>query len=129
MIFFVDPGQTRTVTYRDYRQLDLNAALDRCMTLPLSDFYLTLDPNEKLSILNDFMTGLFDEFVPSKTRRCFDSDTPWFDAPVGRAVLERDIAYIFWKANRNQHTWEHFKLCNRATNTIKYSKRRFMMSH
>jgi hypothetical protein len=89
-----------------------------------------LDPNEKLSILNDFMTGLFDEFVPLKTRPCVDSDTPWFDASVGRAVLEHEIAYRFWKANRNQHTWYHFKLMrNRATNTIKYSKRRFMMSH
>jgi hypothetical protein len=54
----------------NYRQLDLNVALDLCMTLPWSDFYRTLDPNERLSILNDFMTGLFDEFVPLKTRRC-----------------------------------------------------------
>jgi hypothetical protein len=68
------------------------------------DFYRTLDPNEKLSILNDFMTGLFDKFIPLKTRRCVDSDIPWFDTSVGRAVLERDVAYRFWKANRNQHT-------------------------
>jgi hypothetical protein len=77
------------------------------------------------------MTGLFDEFVPLKTRRCVDSDTPWFDASIGRVVLERDIAYKFWKASRSQHTWDRFKLMrnNRARNTIKYSKRRFMMSH
>jgi hypothetical protein len=66
--------------------LDLNAAFDRCMTLPCLEVYRALDPIEKLSILDDFMTGLFDEFVP------------WLDASVGRTVLERDIAYRFWKA-------------------------------
>jgi hypothetical protein len=35
-----------------------------------------------------------------KTRRCVDSNTPWFDAFIGRVVLERDIAHRFWKANR-----------------------------
>jgi hypothetical protein len=64
------------------------------------------------------------------TIRNVDSDTPWFAASVGRAVLERDIAYRFCKANRNQYNWDHFKLMrNGATNTIKYFKRRFMMSH
>jgi hypothetical protein len=84
MIFLL----AKTVNYRDYRQLDLNAILGRCMTLPWSDFNRTLDPIEKLSCLNDFITGLFDEFVPLKTRRGVDSDTLWFDAYVGRAVLE-----------------------------------------
>jgi hypothetical protein len=110
--FFVDPDQTRTVTYRIYRQLDLNVALDLCMTLPWSDFYRTLDPNERLSILNDFMTGPFDELLPLTTRRCVDSGTPWFDV-----VLERDIAFKFWKDYRYQHSCDHFKLMQ--LNTLK----------
>jgi hypothetical protein len=45
-------------------------------------------------------------------------------------VLERDIAYRFWKVNRNQDNWDQYKLMrNWATNTIKYSNRQFMMSH
>jgi hypothetical protein len=48
------------------------------MTLPWLDFYRTLDPNEKLLILNDLITGLFDEFMPFKTRHCVDSNTTWF---------------------------------------------------
>jgi hypothetical protein len=92
-------------------------------------FYRTLDPNEKLPNLNDLITGLFDESVPFRTRCYFDSDTPWFDASVGRAVLERDIAYIFSKVNRDHYTRDHFKLMhNRAKNAMKYSKR-LMMSH
>jgi hypothetical protein len=95
--FFDDPGHAKTVTYRDYRQLDLNAAIGRCMTLPWSDYCRWLYLNEKFLILNDFIIGRFDEFAPLKTRRCVDSDTLCFDAYVGRAVLERDITYRFWK--------------------------------
>jgi hypothetical protein len=42
--------------------------------------------------------------VPFKTRCCVDSDTPWFDASLGRVVLERVIPYRFCKANRNPET-------------------------
>jgi hypothetical protein len=48
---------------------------------------------KKLSNLNDFITNLFAELVPFRIEHCVDSDTPWLDAPVGHAVVERGIAY------------------------------------
>jgi hypothetical protein len=65
------------VTYSDYGQLDLNAALYDVAVVGFLPNEMPMDPNKKLSILNDFMSGLFDKFVPLKTKRCVDSDTPF----------------------------------------------------
>lgn len=115
--------EPKSVSYfRDYSRLD-RASLEN--TLNCTDwslFYAINDSDLALNILNQYVSQLYDTFIPlrrHKPKRC----NPWFNNAISLAMIERDIAYRSWVRSKNHLDHEQYKrIRNHVTNMIKEAK-------
>ena len=91
----------------------------RFQILPLSEIYGTLDPNEKLHVLNHLIRLCIDRHAPLKHTKIARPSAPWLKDPqIIQLKAEFDFLQSTARMRKDDQTWQMF--CN-ARNPLKAS--------
>jgi hypothetical protein len=58
------------------------------------------DPDDQLQLFNSIILWLLDQNVPLRKFVKHDPVNPWFTLDIERAIIERNIAYRFWRRRK-----------------------------
>lgn len=121
-----------SITYRDFRSIDMLDLIEKCNELPLLDIYHMVDVNDQLNFFNLQMKSLFDISVPIKTIIINKLKSPeWLNHDIKNIIESRDIAYANWKkvrnprSNKKRQKFTTFKILRNKTNKMKRKAKGF----
>lgn len=81
-----------------------------------------------LNFFNIQLIRLFNEFVPVRTFK--PKKNPWFNHEIASAIVERNIAYRLWIADRTAFNHNQFKrMRNKVTSLINNAKTRYVSNN
>lgn len=117
------------ISYRDYNSIDIPGLTEAVNAIDWNSFYRIDSSDYLINFFNAKIKSLHDQFVPMKSFRPKSKYSPWFNDEIGRAMVDRDLAYKQWKRTRNPDVQLQYKrLRNRVTNLIQKAKQDFYRS-
>jgi hypothetical protein len=121
-----DVGPT-TYSFRDYSRVNLDGLFFAAHQLTWNEIYTSTNVDYKANRFTDFITDLYNEFVPLKTKTVVNNQTPWINEEITHLMSQRDIFYRIWKSSKNEANWNEFKKHrNLVKNKLTYAKRQYM---
>lgn len=118
------------VTYRDYKNCDVNMLLNHARELQWFNIYLSNDINDKVQFFNSLVLKLFDFHIPLKTFKPRVNFIPYYSQTISDLSSQRDLAFEEWKSNKTAENKEKFKtLRNKVTLLIRQAKKRYLASN
>jgi len=113
------------VTFRDFRNLDVDALRSDALNVPWHEMFHYTDVNAKVEFFNSKIYDLFDRHAPYKNVRIKHRPKPWFTNNVRTAIVERDIAYQLAKNSNDPLLMDQYrKLRNKAKSVTRSAKSR-----
>ena len=109
------------------KNLNMSAYINDFKQLPLTIPYVFDDPDEKLEILNDFITECINRHAPLKRVLMTRPPAPWMrDENIKQMQSERDKLRYIAHSTQNENDWNEFRAVrNNLKKVIKSSKKRF----
>ena len=83
--------------------------------LPWQSVYRSDDP---VTVLNDYLSGLLNFYVPKVTIRKRHGDMPWFDESCRSAFKRKQTAYNSWRRSRTELNYQLFRASQRDANLV-----------
>lgn len=112
--------------FRDYKRIDNESLQDALLNIDWSILYSIDDPDIALDFLNTCLVHLYNCFVPLR-KHVRTTNKDWFNNDILHAMIERDLAYRSWIANKNEHNHNLYKrLRNRVTHLINVAKSNYV---
>ena len=110
----------KNVTYRDFKNLDVNSLLMEANTMNWEKIYKINNVDDKVSLLNSMMIELMDKYAPCKTVKVKNYDEPWITRDLKNGIKQRDK---LWKVYRRSGKQEDFEAFRRIRNKVKQNNR------
>lgn len=107
--------------YRDYVNFNANALENGIRSIPWGDFDSLEDPNDLLRFFTTHLKQVHDHCIPLRNSNIRNEHNAWFNADVGRSILERDLAYRDWRRappDAKQAAWNRYKALRNRTNSL-----------
>ena len=103
-------------------QVNWNTVCGTIQDLPWRNIWLADNPVE---VLNEHLSLLFGQYVPTKVIRVRNKDKPWFKYQCRHDFGLKEEAHLRWTLDRSRG-WEEFVRCQvRANETYSEAKRQF----
>ena len=89
-------------------------------------FFLHIsDIDVLVEAFNSDVSSLLDLHAPLRTLQPRSSSPSWFNHEVAKALVDGDLAYSEWRRQRNDLSFQRFKILrNRGGQAIRLAKRR-----
>jgi hypothetical protein len=81
-----------TVTYRDFKNFNLDACLLEAVDLPWYAIQQQQNIDDKIAMFNCMISSLFDKYIPERTVHTHRKPCPWFNNELSLLRRERDKA-------------------------------------
>lgn len=124
----LDLNTTKTEScsfFRNYNKINVPALNHAVTSINWNLLYSMTDSNIALDFFNVRIKQLFEHFVP--LCKFQTKQNPWFNNDILKAMIERDLAYGLWKADRSTLRFDEFKrLRNRVTTLINFAKSKYV---
>ena len=118
--------KAKFVTFRNIKNINLNALIENAENLPWFEVELLDDINAKVIRFNELITYLYDQHAPLITRRVTHPPAPWLSPQIRNLMKQRDKAYSKYKRRRTTDLHELYKkLRNRVNQMIRNAKIRY----
>jgi hypothetical protein len=115
--------ERKTVTYRDYKNLDQNKLFEYGNSLPWEEIYKLPDINEKVNLFTELMTNLFETCIPLKTAKIKQYTAPWMSDELKDFMKERDRLRKVYSRTKDPKDFEIFRLArNKAKQNCRNAK-------
>lgn len=108
--------EKKTVSYRDYKNLDQNKLFQYGNSLPWEDIYKMTDINQKVKLFNELMTNVFETCIPLKTTRFTHFSAPWMTDELKLSLRTRDRLRKVYSKTKDPNDFEMFR---QARNKVK----------
>lgn len=119
-----------TLNYRDFNYINYYEMFNYADSLPWHYIYNNCDPEAQLSVFNELVRDIFENFVPVKTRIFNNSRPRWLTNTILFHIELRNFAYHFWKRNKCLINRDAFKRQrNYVTYLIRKAKNTFLQYH
>lgn len=114
--------------YRDYSRINVPRLVEAFDSINWNLLYTINDTDLALNFFNIQLIRLFNEFVPVRTFK--PKKNPWFNHEIASAIVERNIAYRLWIADRTAFNHNQFKrMRNKVTSLINNAKTRYVSNN
>lgn len=121
------PSKTRFVTYRNYRNFNLENFIADLYATPWDDIFYILDIDDKLELLNRFLACLFNTHAPVVTSRVTKPFAPWLTSNIRILMKLRDAALSKYKSSRNvEDLISYRRLRNIETGAVRRQKAEYL---
>lgn len=118
-----DCRSSSSVTFRDFKNIDTLGLFERCKSLPWNILFTVLEPSDKVHLLTQWLRGMFDEFVPTKTIFLEVANPPWFNNTIKGLIKLRNFIFNRWKRTKNEELYQEYKtIRNKTNNAVKNAK-------
>lgn len=88
--------------------------------------YNVTNIDNKVELINNMMTQLFDKHAPVKTTQTKFKPAPWLTNDIRHLMTQRDLAYKHFVRTKNPNDFEPYrKLRNKTKQAIPNSKLRY----
>ena len=101
-------GGSKTFTYRSFDSIDIPSLLSDASSLPWNMLYETITIDEKMEMVNRYLSGLLERHAPLKSVTIDENSAPWITANVRQSFRQRDSAYRQWLSSRTISDWNNF---------------------
>lgn len=99
----------KTVTYRNYKQLNIDSLLDDANMMPWENIFSLSNINEKVSLFNSLLIELFDKHAPLKTVKLKEYDEPWMTKELKKERKKRDKLWKKFKISGSPEVFENYR--------------------
>lgn len=115
--------QSKNITFRDFKRLDLNNLYEYGNTLPWEDIYKMNNINDKIQLFNDLMVNVLDTCIPLKTIKIKKYVAPWMTVGLRSILKERDKLRKVFARTKDPKDFEVFrKARNKAKQQCRNAK-------
>ncbi|KAJ1526555.1 hypothetical protein ONE63_008142 [Megalurothrips usitatus] len=122
--FKVEKFKKRTVTFRDFKALDLEKFRKDVTNAPWHVMFPLQDVNAKLEFFYEQTNALFDKHAPFKTVTLEHRPYPWITREIKDLMKERDNMYKTSRRLNDRHfTAVYKKFNNRVKSQVRDAKR------
>nr|CAH7716587.1 unnamed protein product [Callosobruchus chinensis] len=116
-----------THTFRNYRNLDINALTSELKSIPWQNLYDATDIDNKIDFFNSAILQLQDRHIPIVVRTFKKPYKPWKTDNVMLLISLQNKARMKFKKSKSQPDFEHYKrIKNLKTSTIRLEKKSYM---
>ncbi|KAI4459258.1 hypothetical protein MML48_6g00005541 [Holotrichia oblita] len=125
--FFREPVFRPVRVFRNFGQFDYDVFIVHLMNTPWYNVHLFNSIDDKVALLNDYMTALFDVQAPV-TRKSFSRPAaPWLTENVKLMMSLRDKPFEKFRKTRLPSHWDEYKsLRNFTTSAVKREKKAYL---
>lgn len=121
------PRTPRLITYRDFKNLDLNMLYIDLNSINWDHIYYVNDIEAKVDFLVSNIQLLFNKHAPFKTARVTKPYAPWLTYAVKEMMKERNRALSKYKNTKNYDDWITYKrLRNMTLSAIRQEKAAYL---
>ena len=106
------------VEYYDYNSIQVDPLINTFYAANWRTFYRSNNSNQQLEFLNTLLTDLHNMYVPIRITCSNRKSSPWFNADIGRPIVNRDLLYKKWKCSRDANDLQAFKRARNSVNSI-----------
>nr|CAI5845396.1 unnamed protein product [Callosobruchus analis] len=116
-----------THTFRNYRNLDIDALTSELKSIPWQNLYDATDIDNKIDFFNSAISRLQDRHIPIVERTLKKAYSPWKTDNVMFLISLQNKARIKFKKSKSQTDFEHYKrIKNLTTSIIRLEKKSYM---
>nr|CAI5836360.1 unnamed protein product [Callosobruchus analis] len=116
-----------THTFRNYRNLDIDALTSELKSIPWQNLYDATDIDNKIDFFNSAISRLQDRHIPIVERTFKKPYSPWKTDNVMFLISLQKKARIKFKKSKSQTDFEHYKrIKNLTTSIIRLEKKSYM---
>ncbi|KAI5746266.1 hypothetical protein M8J77_001738 [Diaphorina citri] len=119
----------KIVQYRDYRNLNVELLRDEARAQDWGAVRRRNCVDEKVDILTNIISSLFDKHVPLKTSRVRRPPAPWFTDVIKRTMKRRDRAHAAFRRTRSRQHWDRYRRLRNECNRLCRDSRREDIAH
>lgn len=101
----------KTVTFRNYKQLNVDLLLDDANKLPWENVYTQNNVNEKVQLFNTFLIELLDKHAPLTTVKLKEYDAPWMTKELKKERKKRDKLWTKYRLSGSPEDLENHRQC------------------
>ena len=129
-IFDFNVKQTvNSYSYRDFKNINTNNLHNKIIAMDWNAIYSNVDIEVQISIFEENIISLYNEFVPIKTKVVKDGQREWFSKHIENLIASRNKAYNEWKRFKTDHLYSIFKNARKIANiAIKTAKTHYFMN-
>lgn len=118
-------SQHKILQYRDYRNLNVELLVSEARQLDWGAIRRCDCVEEKVSILTNIITSLYEKHVPLKTSRVRRPPAPWVTEEIKCVMKSRDRAHAKFRNIKSRENWDKYRrLRNKSNRLVRDSRRR-----
>jgi len=124
--FKVTSVKKKTITFRDFKNIDKEAVIDDAKNVPWNQIYDCDTCDKKVQLLNDFLLQLLDKHAPIRTVKVKNDNPPWMSNELRVMIDERDKTRVKSLRTKDPKDCElHKNLKNKTKQQIRNAKIRY----
>ena len=83
----------KTITCRHYQQANTDLLKRAIQLFDWEKSLFNLDVNKQVSVFNETIMNIFENFIPHETITCNDKDPPWMNKQIKTLIAEKNALY------------------------------------
>lgn len=114
--------------HRRFKSVNYDRLAQDSQSLPWQQIYRMTNVDDMVNHVNGLIHTLLERHAPlvPVVNISLTSTKPWFTRDIRIALIEKNLAFHYWKVNRDQvHRDKYTKFRNKVTQMIKAAKRRY----
>lgn len=116
-------------TYRDYKNCNVDELCLEVAGISWETFYNLPSVDERTNLFNLNLLQIFNKYLPIKRAKSKREGIPWYDPLVEKVLVERDMAFYYWRSTRTTTAKNNYKrLRNRGVFLVRLANRRYSFS-
>ena len=117
----------KTIRYRDFKHFDEHQFVEQLTNVPWSLLSIADDVDVKVDLFEQLYLSVLNEHAPIVEKRVKSiRQPPWFNADLGKQILERDRLFNSYKHSHDPNALTAYKRANNHVNhEIRKAKREF----
>lgn len=117
-------SQHKIIQYRDYKHLDVELLVSEARASDWGSIRRCVSVDEKVEILTNIITSLFEKHIPLKTSRVRRPPAPWFTPEIKRLMKSRDRSHAKFRRSLSREHWNKYRSLRNQCNRLCRDSRR-----
>ena len=121
--------KAKWIETRSLTRVSRESLLIRASAVPWDKVFCHSEPNEMMTVFNQFLLEILDEFAPKRYIKIREGGSRWFNGAIADSIKARDRAYARWRKSDTHEHYEIFRsLRNKTKAMVRSAKRRLIMA-
>ncbi|KAK3928239.1 RNA-directed DNA polymerase from mobile element jockey [Frankliniella fusca] len=118
-MFSVPKYKKLSVTCRNFSKFNEDTVKQDIIEAPWENMFYSVHIDEKVSIFNEILTGIYDKHAPFKTFVIKNQPKPWVTQEIVSLIKQRDTAYHRYRRTKMQNDSVIYKSLRNTVNRVR----------